>query len=677
MTPEIFHAHVKQLKVGKRLPDGVYLHKDTFQRELPELSAWIDEKIIAFGRELPWTVIKLQTRDFGVSLLNYPSFYEEAYPALVSSCKIDFLSDRYKQNKFSSSNPPILHRKETMVASHDPCYEEFCAITKEGEVAGLYENTKIIGFKQTWESLIRDRGYELIDGRLFRVSSDNQVDHKIERHRTALSRDALSSPMKSLAKHGFLDGDYSIFDYGCGRGDDLRELEAHGLLASGWDPNWRADGVKVDADLVNLGYVINVIEDLEERVDALIGAWKLTNKLLVVSAMIAGEEHIKKFKRYKDGVITARQTFQKYYSQNELQHFIEHVVEEEPIAVAPGIFYIFKDKEEEQLYLANKQRRVSQQWRQLTQKTYRAPRSDILFVEHCELLEQFWITCLDYGRLPVSDEFAQHEQLRNIVGSPKKSFRLVTERYDVSDFERAGSERREDLLIYFALQQFSKRKPYKHMPEKLKRDIKAFFGDYKNSQAKAQELLFSLGTSDAIEHACRQAHGSLPASILNKGDSLIIHSKFVNDLPPELRLYIGCATLLYGEVSNADLIKVHIRSGKLTLMRYEGFESDPVPLLQERIKINLRKQEIDFFDYTTGLYSPQPLYWKSKLIDESFSDYSKQKSFDKKLQSLELPGMDGYGLDHETFTEVLEHGYNLQVKGYRFYKVNKNCEDLY
>ena len=49
----------------------------------------------------------------------------------------------------------------------------------------------------------------------------------------------------------------------------------------------------------------------------------------------------------------------------------------------------------------------------------------------------------------------------------------------------------------------------------------------------------------------------------------------------------------------------------------------------------------------------------------------------KSLKSLELPGMDGYGLDHETFTEILEHGYNLKVKGYRFYKVNKNCEDLY
>ncbi|MBO9484508.1 hypothetical protein [Salinisphaera sp. G21_0] len=54
-----------------------------------------------------------------------------------------------------------------------------------------------------------------------------------------------------------------MFDYGCGHGDDLSELQAHGITASGWDPNWRPEGEKTEGDLVNFGYVINVIEDLE------------------------------------------------------------------------------------------------------------------------------------------------------------------------------------------------------------------------------------------------------------------------------------------------------------------------------------------------------------------------------------------------------------------------------
>jgi len=49
-------------------------------------------------------------------------------------------------------------------------YESFCQITEEGEAAGLYENSRMIGFKNSWERLIEKHGYELVDGRLFRSS---------------------------------------------------------------------------------------------------------------------------------------------------------------------------------------------------------------------------------------------------------------------------------------------------------------------------------------------------------------------------------------------------------------------------------------------------------------------------------------------------------------------------
>ena len=122
-----------------------------------------------------------------------------------------------------------------MVLPEHPQYEEFKQITEEGEQAGLYENSRHIGFKASWEALINKHGYELVDGRLFRNSAlllDNDKK-KIERDKTAIVRYELSAPMKVLAKHDFLEGQYSIFDYGCGRGDDLRELEAHGLDALG------------------------------------------------------------------------------------------------------------------------------------------------------------------------------------------------------------------------------------------------------------------------------------------------------------------------------------------------------------------------------------------------------------------------------------------------------------
>ncbi|MEZ9856578.1 hypothetical protein AB4347_21495, partial [Vibrio breoganii] len=135
-------------------------------------------------------------------------------------------------------------------------YGHFVSLTQEGENAGLFENSRLIGFKRSWENLIARNGYELVDGRLFRCSSvTTQEETGIDRYRTAIVRHELSAPMKTLVKHGYLKGEHSIFDYGCGRGDDLRELEAHGLDALGWDPNFQPDNDKSSSDIVNIGFV--------------------------------------------------------------------------------------------------------------------------------------------------------------------------------------------------------------------------------------------------------------------------------------------------------------------------------------------------------------------------------------------------------------------------------------
>ncbi|WP_066015815.1 DNA phosphorothioation-associated putative methyltransferase [Endozoicomonas atrinae] len=678
MNEQEWYEAVAQLsrhkELGKKLPKALYLHRSALSETAPDFFSWIHQQATNSGiPEQHWNIVRLHKDCFKVTLLYYPDFYDEAYPSLNFSYGLDFASEKIKPTDFTSStNPPILHRKEHMILPSDPNHADFCEITREGEAAGLYENTRIIGFRNSWETLIKDKGYELLDGRLFRRAAiglaEPQAKHKVDRHKTALSRDSLSSPMKTLANNGYLKGQYTVFDYGCGHGDDLSELQAHGITANGWDPNWRPECEKTEGDLVNLGYVINVIEDLEERVDAVLGAWRLTGKLLVVSAMIASEQHIRKFKPFKDGVLTSRNTFQKYFSQTELQIFIEQILDEEPIPVAPGIFYIFKDKDEEQLYLANKQRRRPQ-WKQLVHKSRPTSNKKRLLEENRQLLENFWQRCLELGRLPNADEFEESKLLAEQIGSPKQAFNLLKGEADIQALDQAAKERTEDLLVYFALQQFNKKRIYKHMPDPLKRDIKAFFGDYKTAVAEARELLFSLAEPNLIDQMCELAHQQLPASILNSSHSLIIHSRFINDLPPPLRIYAGCATQLFSETDGVDLVKIHIRSGKLTLMTYEGFATQPIPMLRERVKINLRQRTVDFFDYGYGDYDPQPLYWKSRLIDASFPDYDKQQSFDKRLSGLNIPELaEGHGPSLENLTALLRINHGLTIKGYRFFK---------
>lgn len=638
MNEELFASLVEQIRIGKRLPDAIYLHKDAFS-SLPEK---LVSFIFAVGKavSLPedeWNMVKIFKKEFRLSLLHYPDFYTDAYPALKQSLNVDLSRLTHKVTRYEDSdNPPILHRKETMILPSSEYFQEFSAITEEGENAGLYENSRLIGFKRTWLNLIEKHGYELTDGRLFRSSSVVSVSDElgIDRHKTAIVRHELSAPMKALAKHGYLEGHHSIFDYGCGRGDDLRELEAHGLDALGWDPNFRPDSERVEADIVNLGFVLNVIEDQDERLEALLGAWELATRILVVSVMLANESYVSQFKPYKDGVITSRNTFQKYYAQSEIKSYIERSLIDEAIAVAPGIFFIFKDKLEEQRYLQSKYKR-HHSWQQLTSPVPidTKDKAKLVITQNKEIFDSFWQTCLELGRIPANEEFAQSEQVRNLVGSHKKVFSLLQEMFDTQEFELAERQRKEDILLYLAMGLFEKRKPYAHQPDSFQRDIKALFGEYKTAVTLATELLFSISDFDLINRQCEKAHEAIPASLLNAGHSLIFHKKYIDDLPLLLRTYVGAGLQMYGEVDeHIDLIKIHTTSGKLTLTNYDDFNQS-VPFLVERIKIRMADQDIDFFDHVDESKRP-PLLNKHLLLDCSEDEYVKQLNFDKRLAAL-------------------------------------------
>jgi len=675
MNATQFKELVKTLTIGKKLPDAIYFHKDAFS-DTPEI---LTKFILLIAQALKidedsWNLVKVFKNDFRISLLNYPSFYEESYPALVQSVNVDLTKLTHRVTSYSEQdNPPILHRKETMIAASHPAYDDFCTITQEGENAGLYENSRMIGFKKSWERLIAKHGYELVDGRLFRSSALACVqtdDKEIDRHKTALVRHELSSPMKTLAKNGFLSGDYSIFDYGCGRGDDLRELEAHGLDALGWDPNFNPDAEIVISDIVNIGFVINVIEDQDERINAILGAWETTEKLLVISAMLANESYISQFKPYKDGVITSRNTFQKYFTQAELKHYIEKTIDDEPIAIAPGIFYIFKDKQLEQSFLQNRHKR-SYQWQQLTvPKPASEDQARILFTKHQALLESFWLSCLAFGRVPANDEFIDSDKISEVIGSNKKALTLITHWFNKEELELAAQMRKEDLLIYFSLSLFEGRKPYTQLTDDLKRDIKAFFNTHKSALHQAKELLFNIANVAEISALCLQAQEALPAAKLayenGQPHSLTLHKKFIDALSPLLRVYIYSALHLYGELDDIQLVKIHISSGKVTLLGYEGFDDSPLPQLKERVKIKMAQQDVDFFDYVN--ISRRPLLLdKIEYIDDSFEDYKKQKTFNNRLKKELPPEFLAQGIVTNLSISSYLLKQSIEIRGYRFF----------
>jgi DNA phosphorothioation-associated putative methyltransferase len=59
--------------------------------------------------------------------------------------------------------------------------------------------------------------------------------------------------------------------------------------------------------------------------------------------MLGGDSTVAQFTPYKDGVLTKRNTFQKYYTRSELRSYIETSLNTDAIAIGPGIFFVFKD----------------------------------------------------------------------------------------------------------------------------------------------------------------------------------------------------------------------------------------------------------------------------------------------------------------------------------------------
>ena len=143
----------------------------------------------------------------------------------------------------------------------------------------------------------------------------------IQRHLTALSRASLSAPMQLMISNGLITQTVDVFDYGCGRGDDVKGLTEIGLKCQGWDPHFANENPIVTAEIVNLGFVVNVIEDPAERVDAIQRAFGLAKIAMVVSVMLHSKD--RPGKPYLDGFLTSRNTFQKYFSQEEFKDYIE------------------------------------------------------------------------------------------------------------------------------------------------------------------------------------------------------------------------------------------------------------------------------------------------------------------------------------------------------------------
>ena len=640
MKIEAFRDLVREIGYGKKVVDAVYVLATEDKPFTSELSAEVRRAELAAQPREDWNLLKFHLKEYGITFLSYPDFDSDPHPALKHATKINLNSGRVVRTDYSKrANPPILHRKETFLPPADLRIETFSALTKQEEEAGLYRDPSRIGLRLYWTSILKKKGLGFEGHQL--ISQDTPADIEpiaedviVDRHRTAINRYDLSKPVKLLLKHGLLSERKSFFDYGCGRGMDAEGLLSLGYDALGWDPAFQPDARKSAAEVVNIGYVLNVIEHPSEREDALRGAFDLAKEVLIVSVLTRGQETEAHTRALGDGYLTKSGTFQKFYAPGELEELIEQVLEREAVTLALGICLVFPSADMREQFLSTRMRRhidwtdISNQLR-FTQSVSREEALVGRYELNKEVLDPLWARMLELGRVPSPEEYTDVGALRESCGGLKRAADLLIHYHGLELLHEARHLREEDVLVYLAMKNFERRFLRKHVPDRVKRDIKAFFGDFDRAKQKSFELLFASGDPDEV----RLAVEKLDFGLYDRDEEhFSFHSSLLNQLPAILRVYVFCGLRRFGDIEEVDLVKIHICSRKLTLQSYDDFDGKPLPELRVRVKTDLLKDFVTVFDHTLG-EDQQLLYFKERFVGSDYSFENDALGFSKRLRS--------------------------------------------
>ena len=174
----------------------------------------------------------------------------------------------------------------------------------------------------------------------------------------------------------------------------------------------------------------------------------------------------------------------------------------------------------------------------------------------------------------------------------------------------------------------------------------------------------------AVLAACNEA-AAQGLGHLDIDKSLQFHIDLLDRLPIILRAYVDCGLLLWGAESSVQLIKIHIKSGKLTLLEFKDFASSALPLMVKRVKINLRTQNLVIFDYGSELFPAAVLYRKSLYMHEDMLGYPEQLAFDESLDALQVVGSEGFGPTPQKLQEILD-AKRLMIDGFEI----KNAQSI-
>ncbi len=423
---------------------------------------------------------------------------------------------------------------------------------------------------------------------------------QVMRHRTALLRRRFSGPVQLLLDDGLLTTGTSFFDYGCGYGEDVKFLKKMQFDAAGWDPHYAPDSPKKRAQIVNLGYVLNVIEDPAERTSTLKAAFDLSEHLLVVAVMIRTQGPLVATETsFADGVLTSWHTFQKYYSPREFREYLENTLGVEARLVSPGIAYVFKSAELQQQFLQN---RFAASKATLAESVRQQMVQDVI--------SRYVSLYHELGRAPDKTEFADLATIKRIFCSEQAAAEALRAELNLETVKQAAERHRSALLIALCrelIRTDARLKPSELDGEMLKQ-LRLYFGKWEEAHTAALKQLKELGD---LAQVSRYINASSVGKILP--DDIYIHRDSLAFAPEMLQLLVELAKTLLPADVQWNIAKIARNSYHVTFMEYANFYEDAHPPLLGAMKVLLHKNKLEYRDYRTR-ENPPILHRKELFI---------------------------------------------------------------
>lgn len=509
-------------------------------------------------------------------------------------------------------------------------------------------------------------------------------DIEIDRAATAIRRNGTSRPLALVLANALVSEGDRILDYGCGHGEDLAYLREEGYDADGWDPYHRPDGPRHAADVVLCSYVLNVIEDPAERFQVLGQVHALARRVAIFAVRTTAERsELANAERHGDGWVTSRNTFQTLWSQSETRELIQQAVDMPPVALAPGVFAVFKTTADEEIWREEVGNRIRHAHIRRGPAIHRPSVLEQSYDQHHDAYESLWCWVQEHGRLPEPEEVP--EAARPAIaaaGSVGRAGRVLRHVHDPEPVRRASKrevayDRHQDsyealwewALVHgrlprddevpaaateaveqagsvgyagLVLRHVFGKAPLVEAAEQRRTDLVTRFAIARLRRRPRYSDLPRVVQGDvralfgsykrACEHAdellfnlgrsaTRRAAAKEAAVGKLTSDALYVHRSALTQLPPELVVYEACAQVIAGTIDDANIIKFHLDKPRVSYLVYPAFDSDPHPALAASWVADLVNLDLRPHDYRNR-DNPPVLHRKELLVSSEHPRYA-------------------------------------------------------